>query len=349
MPVRSCIASAAVLSVLVACSGTESGSDGGSDAGAAGAPPVTGGATSQTGGAGPTGGTAPTGGVAPTGGAGPTGGTAPAGGAGPTGGVVGWAGAPPVTDGVNVRVRNLCPFPLWIHGAGNPGTLEPDDAELVTGQSQDYVAPTEWTAARVTAYSQGPRQGEIEKAEITITGGVLNYNVTYVDWVGLPLEIVGLGGDCNAADSTTGCYAPMSDILSGCPETFLLDANRCLAPRSYCLNPANQANAFCHALDGAIASCAQCPAATTPEVYACNGPYTNEARWCAALNRGMVSDPDNADQGLYYQTAPYNTYAKWVHQVCPNIYAFPYDDWLSHGGFRACAGNEIRITFCPSG
>jgi hypothetical protein len=70
---------------------------------------------------------------------------------------------------------------------------------------------------------------------------------------------------------------------------------------------------------------------------------------CAALNRGMTRDPDNANASLYYKNPPYNTYSKWVHDVCPDIYAFSYDDWQSHGGFRACSGNELRITFCPSG
>ncbi len=70
---------------------------------------------------------------------------------------------------------------------------------------------------------------------------------------------------------------------------------------------------------------------------------------CAALNRGMTDDPDNDDMTLYYQNEPHNTYAKWVHEICPNIYAFSYDDWNAHGGFRSCSGNELRITFCPNG
>jgi hypothetical protein len=64
----------------------------------------------------------------------------------------------------------------------------------------------------------------------------------------------------------------------------------------------------------------------------------------------MTSDPDNPNGNLFYKTAPYNTYAKWIHQICPGIYAFSYDDWLSQGGFRDCAGGtEVRLTFCPSG
>jgi hypothetical protein len=69
---------------------------------------------------------------------------------------------------------------------------------------------------------------------------------------------------------------------------------------------------------------------------------------CAALNRGMTNEPDSADGNAFYKRGPFNTYAKWVHEVCPDIYAFSYDDWLSHGGFRSCVGDELRVTFCPN-
>lgn len=260
-----------------------------------------------------------------------------------------WSDLPPVAGSVWVRVRNSCSFPLWIHAASSTEALQPDDAQLATGETRDYKAPQEWSAARVTAYSNGPRQGELEKAELTFSGGTLNYNVTYVDWVGLPLEIAGVGGNCNAAEHTTGCYAKESQILTGCPEPFLLQGKQCIAPRSYCLNAANQGSAYCHALDSAIAACPSCGGGTTTDVYACTGPYQQNPRYCAALNRAMTQDPDNANSTLYYQHPPFNTYSKWVHQVCPNIYAFPYDDWQAHGGFRSCSGVELRITFCPSG
>jgi hypothetical protein len=183
---------------------------------------------------------------------------------------------------------------------------------------------------------------------MTLTGGVLNFNVTYVDWVGLPLEIVGAGGNCTAAQDTTGCYAKESAINAGCPEGFLRQGKKCLSARTYCLDPANQGGAYCHALDGVIAGT---PGAhgSTPEAYACSGVYGQDPRMCAALNRAMTQSPDSADASLYYRNPPFNTYAKWVHEVCPDIYAFPYDDWQSHGGFRACSGTELRITFCPSG
>jgi hypothetical protein len=184
---------------------------------------------------------------------------------------------------------------------------------------------------------------------MTFGDGWLNYNLTYVDWVGLPMEVTGVGGTCTAAAHTTGCYAPQATLTTGCPEGVLKEGNRCLSPRTYCANPVNQSNPLCHLLDGAIASCASCPKDTTTNVWMCAGLYANEPRWCAALNRGMVSAPDDPDEAHYYVNPPYSTYSKWVHQVCPDIYAFPYDDWLSHGGFRNCQGDEVRVTFCPAG
>ena len=265
-----------------------------------------------------------------------------------------WPPGPDVADGVSLRVRNLCSTSLWIHGEAIQGVLTPDNVQLEPGAIQNYAAPRAWTGGRVTAFRTGPGAGEIEKAEVTFddlgaAGTRLNYNITYVDWVGLPVQVVGVGGNCNAASHTTGCTVPTSEIASSCPEDFLLDGGRCMSSRSYCLSAENQGSAFCHALDGAIAACTACAPATTPEVYACSGPYATEPRLCAALNRGMTHDPDTPDASQYYLSPPYNTYAKWVHDLCPGVYAFSYDDWLGQGGFRSCVGDELRITFCPEG
>jgi hypothetical protein len=184
---------------------------------------------------------------------------------------------------------------------------------------------------------------------MTITGGILNYNVTYVDWVGLPLEVVGVGGNCNQDVHATGCYTPLEELLDGCPDPLLTADGRCLSPRSYCSDGSRQSEAICTHLDSSIASCGACPSASTFNVYACNGPYQEEPRLCAALNRGMAHDPDNSNPSAYYKNPPYNEYAAWSHENCPGIYAFSYDDWNAQGGFRACQGNELRVTFCPGG
>jgi hypothetical protein len=93
-------------------------------------------------------------------------------------------------------------------------------------------------------------------------------------------------------------------------------------------------------------------------VYDCSsyfdsqGSHTDGNKWCAALNRGMLAQPDSTDASQYYKTAPYNTYAKWVHETCPGIYAFPYDDYPSgagQSGYRSCTAQRLDVTFCPNG
>jgi hypothetical protein len=268
-----------------------------------------------------------------------------------------------------VRVRNFCPFSLWVHAAGHSGestvVLEPDDQEVPNGGAIDYPTPAPWDAARVTAYKGGPRNGggvEIEKAEMTLGGAnaVLNYNITYVDWVGLPVEIVGVGEGCSPGIHVTGCWTPVADILEGCPHPALEDQDRCLAPRSFCMNPANHEHELCRWLDPAIEACVEqglgCPAMNgnpdetgTPAVYGCNAGswYGANEVMCAALNRGMLESPESADTRQYYQNEPYNMYSAWSHSVCPGVYSFSYDDVHAQGGFRACSGDEIRVTFCP--
>jgi hypothetical protein len=270
----------------------------------------------------------------------------------------------PNPTGILIRVRNGCPFDIWIHGAGSGAVLQPDNARLAPLAMQDYIAPDSWPAARVTAYaaapnSQGQPQQELDKVEMTLGNKTINYNVTYVDWLALPVEMIsyGTGSDCKPV----GCYVPVSDVLQGCP-TGLTGGRRCMSAGAFCSQAANQASAYCHALDGKIAECAQdaqkypgcagAGGATTPQVYGCSGFFGGSPKWCAALNRGMIHDPENGTISLYYKTPPFNTYSQWVHTVCPGIYAFPYDDYgkTNESGFHACSGGtQLDITFCPAG
>jgi hypothetical protein len=270
----------------------------------------------------------------------------------------------PNAPGILIHVENDCPFDLWIHGAGKGAVLDPDNKRLGTGESQDYTAPDEWSAARVTAYgaapdAQGRPQQEFDKVEMTLGKKIINYNITYVDWLGLPVEMLALGSgaDCKSV----GCYIPVDDVSKRCPDG-LLSGKKCRSAGSYCADGGNQSSAFCHALDAQIAKCAgdaqhypECggaAGATTGQVYGCAGFFGGSPKWCAALNRGMLDAPDNGTISEYYTHPPFNTYSQWVHSVCPGIYAFPYDDYgkTNESGFHACGGGrQLNITFCPSG
>ena len=318
------------------------------------------------------GGTAPMGGAGSSAagsgmsGAGNTAGSGTAGSVSSAGQGTGGAGTPlppfgpaPVDkpDTVEVGVRNNCPFPIWIHAQGKQATLMPDYKQLQKGDLIWYDAPKQWEAARITAYGDEAHKDELDKVEMTFVADndVLNYNVTYVDWVTLPMEMIARGtGDCKKV----GCYVPEAGVLAGCPDG-LLDGKRCQAARTYCFGGNNDDQPYCHALDAQVQSCATqagCEAAAddnTANAYACDKFFGTSPKWCAAVNRGMLDDPDNKDTKAYYQKAPYNTYSKWVHQVCPGIYAFAYDDYppnAEESGFHACnGGKELEITFCPAG
>jgi len=272
-------------------------------------------------------------------------------------------GAPTVTTaGLLVRVMNNCPFPLWIHGQGHDGgtgvnVLAPDDARLATGQSRDYDARQTFGSARVTAYRDGPRQNEIQFVEVHFANGQLGYNISYVDYLGLPVEA---DADCG----TTACYARTDTVLAGCPAQ-LTEGDRCRAPGGYCA--AHRGEPLCTALDDAAAhalSQAPCrddlarwrasghasdPVGDTPSVYACSDFWASSPNCCAMVNRGVVDADDPFDACSFYRTDPHNEYARWVHDTCPGIYAFPYDDAGEHGGFHQCATRELRITWCPGG
>jgi hypothetical protein len=211
----------------------------------------------------------------------------------------------------------------------------------------------------VAVFSGGPRQNERQFVEMHYENGVLGYNISYVDYLGLPVEVT---ADCG----TTACYAPVATILDGCP-THLRDGDHCRSASAYCSAPPNRGQAYCKALDDVaedaldVARCrddlarwraaghANDPVGTTPSVYACSDFWASSAFCCAIANRGVVGASDPGDPCAFYLDGAYNTYARWVHERCPQIYAFPYDDSADQGGFRQCPTRELRITWCPGG
>lgn len=264
---------------------------------------------------------------------------------------------------VKISVKNGCGFPIYIHAAGAQAVLQPDNAQLSSGQSRDYLAPRLWVSGRVEARrDQNLGTDPTEKVEMTFDqgGGTtnLNYNVTYVDYMGLPVAVSssGRGGDCKRA----ACDQPLSNFTNGCPAG-LMQNGACVSLRTHCLDGRYSGEAICHTLDAKVDECrnkyGDCRpegGAASPQVFACSGPFFSESpRYCAAINRGMLNNPSDADRTHYYQQQPYNTYSKFVHEKCPALYAFPYDDYPSssgESGYHSCTdGSALNITFCPKG
>lgn len=292
--------------------------------------------------------------------------------------------APPGT--LPVVVTNSCPFPLSVvlSGVGDVA-LERDTGgnkifrTLNTGGTYTYYPPSNYPSGRVSAYKTLPTPAsprELEKAEFTLGldgGGKQNiyYNLTYVDHLGLPMRIAATGGGsgCQLVQCNRSYSAVTAAIAGGCPDglRYSLGGNTvCLAPRSFCIDGEYAGDprrgSVCSRLDSEVARCAsrypgQCNPGgdKTPQVYACSGGFfATSAKWCAAITRGMVDNPDSLDVSQYYKTGrPYNLYAKWIHDQCGAVYSFAYDDYpmdAGQAGFFTCnAGRQLNVTFCPAG
>jgi hypothetical protein len=263
--------------------------------------------------------------------------------------------------GLLFRFMNNCPMTLWLKFAGAPGGM----ITLPTKSTQELDIAT--LHGRVTAYKNAApgAAGSVEAEFFELTadpGKALNYNLSFVDYMGLPLEINGKGPP--ASCGLTACYAPLADLVKGCP-TQLLDAvnGKCNSMFSYCNNAAHAQEAFCTSLDESaamtLANDPMCKAGGTlaaagsgAKILGCaTGSFWSGSPYCCAkVNRNATNGTgsDNTQNCTYYKTAPYNVYAAYSHSVCPYIYAFAYDDWNDQSGYHACTGGTgADITYCP--
>ena len=299
------------------------------------------------------------------------------------------AGPPPAAEAsaeqaatttIPVVVKNNCPFNLNVLLTGlNSVSLERDSSgnpiyrNLAQGATYTYNPPSNYPSGRVSAYKTLPTPTsprELEKAEFTLDGNI-NYNLTYVDHLGLPMRIAatGSGSDCKMVQCNKTHSAIATAISNGCPDGLrytMGGGTVCLAPRSFCIDGEyagdSRLDKVCTRLDSEVARCAQkypgqCTPGSdkSPQVYACSGGFfATSAKWCSAITRGMVDNPDSTAVGQYYNTGkPHSLYAEWIHNQCGAVYAFPYDDYpqaAGQAGFFTCTGGkQLTVTLCPAG
>ena len=267
----------------------------------------------------------------------------------------------PNPKGLLFRFMNNCPMTLWLKFAGAPNGM----ITLPSKSTQEIDIPT--LHGRVTAYKGAAPGGagsvEAEFFELTADPGkALNYNLSFVDYMGLPMEINGKGPP--ASCGLTACYAPLAQLTAGCPTQLLDKTNaKCMSMFSYCNNAAHATEAFCTSLDQSasdtLANDPMCKAGGTlaaagsgAKILGCaTGSFWSGSPYCCAkVNRNATNGAgnDNTQNCTYYKTPPYNVYAAYSHSVCPYLYAFAYDDWNDQSGYHACTGGTgADITYCP--
>ena len=253
---------------------------------------------------------------------------------------------------------------LWVKSSGLPGGV----VELASKATADYDITGAGIHGRVEAF-KGAAPGAAGSVEMQFTemnadkDKAFNVNLSHVDWVGLPVEIKGVGAskDCGV----TACYQPLANLLTGCPAQ-LLDTKdgKCHAPNWYC--GAHATEDFCKTLMASAANtlandpdCAAGKNSTfTPnDIFGCAGYFgggdgkLNGNACCAKVNRnwqGNATKQTPNDRCSFYKNAPFNVYADWAQKQCPYIYAFAYDDVADQSGFFTCTkGTEMDITYCP--
>jgi hypothetical protein len=245
---------------------------------------------------------------------------------------------------------------------------------IVPGQAIQQNVPASWLGGRINAYYKDPTTNPLafDKVELTVTGGAMNFDITYVDYLALPSQItVPSGTVCANNSNSAACKVPIYQLLNNCPkgdDYDLYDAvnQRCLSAGLYCSYSQNASSSFCNLLSTTINQCTSNPSLypncnlgagdTTDNVYSCSGYFDGQPpnhsdgnKWCAILNRGALGNPTPNDPSVWYQNSPFNQYAAYVHQQCgQNVYSFAYDDYQNPGPDKSCTTNQLNILFCPA-
>jgi hypothetical protein len=265
-----------------------------------------------------------------------------------------------------INVYNNCAVPLWTHAVATVPLDEGNVRKLEPGEQWQYGALPPFGGGRLYAYYKEPevKQDRVrlvsdynQFVEMTVDrdgsgAWAQNYNVSYVDYLSLPVSMKATGDGC--AETRCGTrFEEWTALLRGCPTDLrdrYGDLGTCTGSYDYCITPDGAASydttrRYCskmqdaHGLPGSAVYGGTFPGHPPTEVPFWDG--------VAAWNRGTF--PGDADDGNYYRNEPYNHYAGWIHRDlgCPNVYAFSTDDHQDKAGFVRCASPELNVVWCP--
>jgi hypothetical protein len=266
-----------------------------------------------------------------------------------------------------LNVYNNCSIPLWTHAVATVAIDEGNVRKLEPGQQWQYAALPQLGGGRLYAYYKEPasKQDRVrlvsdynQFVEMTldtdpVSGGVAqNYNVSYVDYVSLPVSMKAAGATC-AETRCGGGFDAWAAALARCPTELRNPSGKlatCMGSYNFCITPDGAAtfdvtHPYCskmrdaHGFAGSAIYGGYFPDHPAQEVPFWDG--------VAAWNRGTVAG--DADEAHYYKTEPYNHYAKWIHEElgCANVYAFSTDDHQDKAGFVRCVSPELDVVWCP--
>jgi hypothetical protein len=266
-----------------------------------------------------------------------------------------------------INVYNNCSFTIWTHPVASIPIDDGRVRPLAPGEQWQYGNLPDFSGGRLYAYYQEPagKQDRVrllsdfnQFVEMTIdrdpaTGAAAqNYNISYVDYLALPVSMKAVGARC----AETVCGAGVTDWparLRTCPTELRNQSGglgTCVGSYNYCVTPDGAAT-----YDATRPYCKKMQDAHGYSGSAVYGgafpdhPATDVKFWdgVAAWNRGATAgDAVDAD---YFTTEPYNHYARWVHEElgCRDVYAFSTDDHQDKAGFVRCVSSQLDVVWCP--
>jgi len=279
--------------------------------------------------------------------------------------------APSAPSGARLKIANGCTKDaLWIANFAFNAPYFPQDLKLAAGESRDFDIPEEGLAATRfwakwgcdaagsnCAIGQSGGPGEAcpptgcappldSKFEATFgclpsaskpcavnpsdpsmpLGPTDWWDTSQVDGWTLPYK-VDVVGDCPQAPSTIDCSRL---TLSACPTTEDLGLD---GPESLVLTGADGEPIGCYA------PCAKLTYSQRGQGHSFT-PDAKEAQWFCCPTPPI--SPAECSSGPVEQTE----FVKAVHELCPSVYAYAYDDGV---GLAQCpAGTRYEVTFfCP--
>jgi hypothetical protein len=267
--------------------------------------------------------------------------------------------APANPQGLILRLMNNCPLDLWVQAAGIPNGVVELPPKQAGHAPAEKVYDWPGLSGRMVVNLDSATGFNINFLEMNAQKGVLNVNLSNVDWVGLPVEVRGN----DPSTCLTACYTPLANMMVGCPSQ-LLDTthNICQAPKNWCI--ANQSDPMCSSILSAaaavVANDPKCSGGrsvtpTAADIYGCADPFWSQSPYCCAeVARGYTTDKNDPGNDMtqncnYYKQEPYSDYSAYAQKVCPFVYSFPYDDYNNQSGFQPCNGaTEMDVTWCPA-
>ncbi len=285
-----------------------------------------------------------------------------------------------------ITVTNNCSYAINVVGTPSNGTPY---TPLPAGQSLTYNVTPPWNSGRVYG-CWNDVTGHLDDAptlsrncgwvEITIpsSSGNISSNITYVDYIAIPMAISAQGGAfCVPSSARIATTFSESTVQQTCPTklapslTSPANDKACMSQFHLCVDADGRpADPSCTLLDADIQTCTSDPTTysgcaggagtSSPDVYGCRPTtfwsLTAGQAFCMAMNRGILSSWQNqGDPTKFYPASgTYNAYAAFVHGLpgVGPVFALPYDDYpstLNEGGYVNCQSSTgYAITFCNS-